>query len=50
MRTCIKHIDIFAETGWVRGGSLLLEGTRIAGIFPARQAAKVKPIEALRAE
>ena len=35
MRTCIKHIDIFAETGWVRGGSLLLEGTRIAGIFPA---------------
>ena len=35
MRTCIKHIDIFAETGWVRGGSLLLEDTRIAGIFPA---------------
>ena len=28
---------------------LIVAGT-IAGIFPARQAAKVKPIEALRAE
>ena len=28
---------------------LIVTGT-IAGIFPARQAAKVKPIEALRAE
>ena len=35
MRTCITHIDIFSETGWVRGGSLLIEDTRIAGIYPA---------------
>ncbi len=35
MRTSIQHIDIFTETGWVRGGSLLIEDTRIAGIFPA---------------
>ena len=33
MRTYIKHIDIFAETGWIRGGSLLIEDTRIAGIY-----------------
>jgi len=35
MKTCIQHIDIFTETGWVRGGSLLIEDTRIAGIFQA---------------
>ena len=35
MRTWIKHTDIFTETGWIRGGSLLIEDTRIAGIFPA---------------
>ena len=34
MRTYIKHIDIFAETGWIRNGSLLMEGDRIAGIYP----------------
>ena len=34
MRTYIKHIDIFAESGQVAGGALLLEDERIAGIYP----------------
>ena len=33
MKTYIKHIDIYAESGFIQGGSLLLEGDKIAGVY-----------------
>ena len=36
MTTCIQDIDIYAETGLIHGGSLLLEGEKIARISKVR--------------
>ena len=33
MKTYIKHIDIYSETGVIYCGALLLEGEKIAGVF-----------------
>ena len=33
MKTYINHIDIYTESGLIQGGSLLLEGERIAGVY-----------------
>ena len=33
MRTYISHIDLYAESGFIRDGALLLDGERIAGVF-----------------
>ena len=34
MHTYLKHIDIYAETGVIHGGALLLDGEKIAGVYP----------------
>lgn len=34
MQTYISHVDIYAASGFLRDGALLLDGTQIAGVFP----------------
>ena len=34
MQTYISHVDIYAASGLLRDGALLLDGTQIAGVFP----------------
>ena len=50
MRTYIKHIDIYAPGKLIQGGSLLLEGEKIAGVYaehrPGVEAAADRVVDA----